>query len=198
MDKISVLQLGNEDWSSTYAMPPEADWVYESELTKIPKRPYCLVFIDKIPSDDEIKLLQKCTKAYCLYVRKGIDIQGNFLRFCISKICKLIRFEDIGIFLKNDLKYYFPKSYGEKFRNNNLGVAYGFKGSIKWHGNCGIELTGDYGEEYNQLAMDNLSKYHKEKVNVDLYEKYSKELEIDNNTQKVGAKVKQMSRSKSR
>lgn len=153
MDKISVLQLGNEDWSSTYTIPPEAEWVYESELTECPKRPYCLVFIDKIPSDDELKLLHKCTKAYCLYVRKGIDIQGNFLKFCISKICKLIRFEDVGIFLENDLKYYFPRSYGEKFRNNNLGIAYGFKGSVKWHGNCGIEICGDFGEEYNQLLF---------------------------------------------
>lgn len=70
MDKISVLQLGNEDWSSTYSIPPEAEWVYESELTECPKRPYCLVFIDKIPTDEELKLLHKCTKAYCLYVRK--------------------------------------------------------------------------------------------------------------------------------
>ncbi|MBQ8084932.1 MAG: MobA/MobL family protein [Lachnospiraceae bacterium] len=53
-------------------------------------------------------------------------------------------------------------------------------------------------EEYDQLAMDNLSKYHKEKVDVDLYENFSKELDKDTSIQKVDTKVKEISKSKSR
>ena len=153
MDKVTVLQLGTEDWSEKYSLPPEAKWNYIEELTESPKRPYCIVFLDRVPTSDELKVLKECTKAYCLFVVKGVPIKGQFAQFCISKICTLIRREDIQHFLDKDLKFYFARSYGEKFKNTNLDIAIDFKGSVKWHGNCGIELSGDFGEEYSQLMF---------------------------------------------
>ena len=153
MDSVSVLQLGEEDWNNVYKLPPEAKWTYAKELKKAPKRPYCLVFLDRVPSAEELKVLWSCTKAYCLYVTEGVRRQGDFKTFCISKLCKLIKKDDIQDFLDNELKFYFAKSYGEKFRNTNLGISHNFKGNINWHGNCGIELSGDFGSEYSQLMF---------------------------------------------
>ncbi len=151
MDNVTVLQLGYEDWSTKYSLPPEAKWTYADHLDDCPKKPYCLVFLDRVPEADELDVLMKCTKAYCLYVTEDVKISGRFFSFCISKICKRIRQKDIQTFLDNELRFYFARSYGEKFRNTNVDIAHGFKGDVKWLGNCGIKLSGDFGEEYGQL-----------------------------------------------
>lgn len=151
MDKVNVLQLGDVDWRDCYNIPTEAKWNFVDKLIDIPKRPYSLVFIDRTPGDGELKLLQECTKAYCLFVVKGIKISSELKKLCICKIAELIDKEDIQTFLDNSLKYYYDKSYGEKFKNTNLSISHNFKGDITWHGNCAIRLNGFYGEEYSQL-----------------------------------------------
>ncbi|MCR4611977.1 MAG: accessory Sec system protein Asp2 [Lachnospiraceae bacterium] len=153
MDNVSVLQLGKEDWREVYNIPSYAKWTYVKTLEDVPKRPYCLVFLDRVPTKDELKLLRKCTKAYCLYITTTVPIKGEFMEFCISKLANKINEKDIQTFLDNELKYFFAKSYGEKFRNTNLDIALDFKGRVEWHGNCGIELEGDFGEEYSQLMF---------------------------------------------
>lgn len=153
MDEISVLQLGTKDWSLTYHLPDYAKWEYVDRLKECPKKPYCIVFIDRKIDDKEVEILMECTKAYCLYVTDQVELTEATKMLCECKKSKNIKLEDVQGFLDNELKFYFPKSYGEKFRNNYLSVAHGYKGSIKWHGNCGIELSDDFGEEYSQLIF---------------------------------------------
>lgn len=153
MDEVSVLQLGTEDWSNSHRIPDFAKWNYCEVLKECPKRPYSIVFLDRNPSINEIKLLFECTKAYCLFITENVNITGELETLSKSKVYKTIKVEDIDTFLGNELKFYFDKPYGEKFKNNNLGIAYGYKGNVKWHGNCGIELSGDFGEEYGQLIF---------------------------------------------
>ncbi len=153
MDEISVLQLGKEDWRNIYTIPDFAKWEYVEKLRECPKRPYCIVFLDRNPSIDEINILMDCSKAYCLYITSEVLMSKEVKKLCKCKMSRMLSKKDIGDFLQNELKFYFPKPYGEKFRNNNLGVAYGYKGSVKWHGNCGVELSGDFGDEYTQLIF---------------------------------------------
>lgn len=153
MDKITVLQLGKEDWSLTHNIPEYAKWEHVEELKECPKKPYCVVFVERNPSKSELEILMECTKAYCLFATPDIDITEETRGYFRSKMCKIICRSDIDAFLEKELKYYFPRPYGEKFRNNYLGVSHEYKGTLKWHGNCGVELSGDFGDEYTQLIF---------------------------------------------
>lgn len=179
MEKISVLQLGTEDWRNVYEMPSEAEWHFCNTIKEEPKHPYCIVFVDRTPTNDEINILMKCTKSYCLYVTENVKQNKEFMHFNKCRVGKYIKKTEIQNFLNNELKNYYPKPYGEKFRFNDISVARDFKGVVRLKGNCFVEVEGDYGKEYNQLLFwRNNIPLSKEKT-IELWLEYEKDPNVD-------------------
>lgn len=153
MDKIHILQLGNEDWSKVYTLPEMADWEYLAEFTEPPEKPYDVVFLDRQPSDGEIGLLYKEAKAHTLFVTDRVDVSGGVEWLFQCKKAKKIAADDIQEFLLQEVRYYYPKPYGEKFDLKNLAISHEFSGAVKWNGNYSVVLNGDFGEEFRQIAF---------------------------------------------
>lgn len=153
MEKVRILQLGKEDWNNIYELPEYVELTYASILKKVPKTPYELVFIDRTPSKEELKLLHQATKAYTLYIVEGIKIDDALQYYMNCKKGKQIARGDIEQFISCEARNYFPNPYGEKFSFRNLSIAQGFPGSITWNGNYSVELEADYGEKINQVAF---------------------------------------------
>lgn len=150
--KINALQLGNTNWKDEYNLPSVVDWNYNQSLSEMPKETFDIVFLDKTPSKSEIEILMDCTKAYCLFVTDKFELTGDVRRFYKSRVGKKLEKKDIQNFLTHELKNFYPKPYGEKFKLQNISVAQSYKGTVKWHGNISVELNSDYGEEYNQVV----------------------------------------------
>lgn len=153
LDKIRILQLGSDNWSLKYSLPDNVDLIFVEKFDLEPKKPYELVFLDRELEEGELAYLQRATKAYTLFVTENVSIQGDTELLYTYKKGQKISHADIQEFLLKESRNYFPSSYGEKFMSTNFSIAQGFNGSVKWDGNCGVELNGEYGDELNQIGF---------------------------------------------
>ena len=150
-DVIKILQLGTRDFNSIYNVPDYLDIEYIEEFIEAPKIQYDMIFVDKILSAEEIKLLYKVTKAYTLYILDDVPLTDKMKTYLMRCRGKLISRDEIQLFLADEAKNYFGKPYGEKQRINNFAIAHGFKGKVSFEGYYSINLEGYYGESFKQI-----------------------------------------------
>lgn len=178
MNNIRVLQLGNEDWGEHYAFPAEVTVIYEPLLTEMPKKPYDVVFLDRQPEGNEYGILQKCVCAHTLFVTEKVLLEGQMKLLFDCKCGQILRETEIQKFLSEELRFYFPSSYGEKFNPSKLAVSEHFAGNIQWDGNYALTLQGDFGEEFQQAAYwrNNIPLFAHQRL--DLWLEYEKDPEV--------------------
>jgi accessory secretory protein Asp2 len=153
LDEIRVLQIGDRDWRERYRLPGGTEFQYAEKFDKAPGRPYDVVFWDREPGEEEIMPLHRATKAYTLFVTEQAALEGQAKRLYECKKGRRLAAGEIQGFLDHELRNYFPKPYGEKFRFQNLAIARGFCGSVEWNGNYSVCLKGDFGEELRQAVF---------------------------------------------
>lgn len=151
-DVINVLQLGTEDWNQKYRLPKNVKLHFEEVLETVPKKPYDLAFIDRKIEDEELAVLHKAVRAYTLYVTEAVAFNEAMAELFLNKKGKRIATQDIQGFLLTEARNYFPGHYGEKYNFKNLAIAQGFQGSVKWEGNQGVVVEGDFGKHFNQIV----------------------------------------------
>lgn len=178
MDKIRVLQLGDEDWSGIYTLPETVEWEYAESFVKEAEKPYDLVFLDRTPQREEIGPLSAAVKAHTLFVTGKVKKAGRVKRLCDSKKAAVLREEEIQRFLTLEAKYYFPKSYGEKFKQAHLAIARGFSGSVQWNGNYSVSLQGEFGECWRQAVFWRHNLPLEPGRVIDLWLEYQKDPEV--------------------
>lgn len=152
-DKIRILQLGMHDWSDLYDLPENVSLTYVEHFNKIPKKPYDMFFLDRQLHKDEMPLLQKAVKTYTVYVTEAVSWTGKQQIFLENKKAKILKPDEIAEFLLHETRNYFSGSYGEKYNMRDLSISQGFKGKVKWNGNCSVSLDGDYGKKLKQIAF---------------------------------------------
>jgi accessory secretory protein Asp2 len=162
LDKIRVLQLGAEDWSRIYALPDGIVWKHEEELAENPEKtgkqgkpekPFDIVFWARAPRAEERGTLYKCTRTHTLFVPESVELDEENHTLYVRLMGKRIADRAIGDFLKRDLLFFFPHSYGEKFQLKSVEIVHDFSGRVAWNGNCEITLCDDFGEEMRQIAF---------------------------------------------
>ena len=160
MDRIKVLQIGNTEidklikglGSEVILEKCSSDSDIEEVLAEA-EREYDVTIMEYCPNSKCIEGLRKVIKTYTLFVINGISLSEDCINMILSKKGRYIDYNVLSAFLQRDLKYYFPTSYGEKYEPNNLSVSDGFTGTIKWNGKCSVDLEGEYGDEYVQVAF---------------------------------------------
>ena len=152
MDIIHILQLGNEDWGQRYTLPEIVELHYADPLKEASKEGYDLIFLDRNPSEQEIRLLHQITKAYTLFVTEQVKLGNEAQWLYECKKGKRIAASDIQDFLIHEARNYYPKPYGEKYDLKNLAVAQDFRGSVRWNGNYNVCMQGDFGTELRQIV----------------------------------------------
>ena len=71
---------------------------------------------------------------------------------CTSRRAKIIDLDTLQKFIDTDIHLFFMHSYGEKFAPQALSISQYFKGKVFWNGFSSVELEGEYGEDYFQIA----------------------------------------------
>lgn len=155
MKTVRVLQLGAEDFSKSIQVSGCAEWYYEPDFSELPEKDFNVIILDREVTREEFDYIIKFSKAYSLFVTETLPLKKEALtqQLFIRKIGKRISAEELEQLLREDLPDYFPGSYGEKYRPQNMSVAQGFKGQVFWRGYEGIDLTGDYGNEMTQIIF---------------------------------------------
>ncbi|MCI8712118.1 MAG: accessory Sec system protein Asp2 [Ruminococcus sp.] len=185
MEEIRILQLGKKNWNNVYTLP---GWVHldhveffgrvedgEEKKPKKSTKPYDMFFFDRTPLEEEIEPLYQAIKAYTLFITKNVEIEGQVAWLCCCKKARHIASTDIQRFLLEETKFYFPKPYGSKFNMRDIAIAQGFSGKVKWNGNYSVELEGEFGEEYQQVAFWRYNIFLEKGQVSDLWLEYKKD-----------------------
>ena len=151
--EIKVLQLGERDWRNIYSIPSNLEYDFFEKFNKEKRSFYDVVFIDKELSDEEIDALYEVTKAYTIFFLDDLFMSKSMKTFFRNKMGKYISKNDIQGFFDTEIRNFFPEPYGEKFKLFNISVAERFKGTVSWRGNCSVDLQGDFGKDFNQIAF---------------------------------------------
>lgn len=182
MDKIKVLQLGNENWIERNMIPENIEFYFadlQSDLEdeRYPKQ-LDLAFVERQLREEEMNCLQKKMRAYTVFFVEGVATTKEMEFFFSRKKGQWIKAEEIQNFLLQDAKDYYPDPYGEKFSLQNVSISRNFKGKVKWNGNYSIELEGDFGEEFTQILSwrNNIPLF--EGQTIDLWLEYQKKGQV--------------------
>lgn len=141
---------GNES-----AKQPETGKEATEKAMKTPPKKlkqFDLVFLGRTPTFDELKELHKLTKAYTLFYTENVEVNGpvNWLITCRKG--EILPTAKVQEFLSKELRNFFPKPYGEKFRTRNMAVTHGFKGDVSWDGSYAACLNGSFGTDWQQIV----------------------------------------------
>ena len=155
METVRVLQLGTEDFSKTMEISACAEWYYEPDFSRLPERDFDVAVLDREITEDEFDYLTRFLRAYCLFVMETTEFKedGAVRRLFARKAGRRVSFEELKCLLRDDLQDYFSGSYGEKCPPYDLSIAWGFGGSVSWRGYEGVDLNGEYGNEFEQIVF---------------------------------------------
>jgi len=189
LEVIRILQLGSSDWSKQYELPNYIDFSYAEHFVEAPRSPYDIVFVARKLLGREMNELMKATKAHTLFVTEDIELDKDLAYLFDCKKGRRIAYADLAAFFAHEARNYFSKPYGEKFRFNNLSIAQGFLGIVSWNGNYSVELEGEYGNTFEQIAFwrNNIPVFEGQAI--DLWLEYKKDPEVE-----VALKVTQFQR----
>ena len=152
MNKISVLQVGNEDLSLTLHIPDFVDWNYVDDLKEATERSYDVCVLNRCVNKEEAYILLKKIRAYTLFLLDDVNVDKWTTWICTSRRAKVLNIETLQEFIDEDIHLFYSYTYGEKFVPQTLSISQSFKGSVFWNGYSGVELEGDYGDDFYQIA----------------------------------------------
>lgn len=152
MDEIRALQIGAQDWNQLYRIPPNITLTHAVVYKEQGDAPYDLMFWDRAPEWEELGALYRASKAYTLFVPEDVALDENQQALYTLRMGKRLARSGIQEFFSKEARFYFPNSYGEKYRLGAVVVSPCFQGGVRWHGNQGLELSGDFGKEYRQAV----------------------------------------------
>ena len=152
MNKISVLQVGNEDLSLQLHIPDYVEWNYINDLGLAKERGYDVCVLNRCVNEKEARVLLKKVRAYTLFLLDDVHVDQWTTWICTSRRARVLDIQTLQEFIDEDIQLFFTNPYGEKFIPQNLSISQSFKGSVFWNGFSGVELEGDYGDDYYQVA----------------------------------------------
>lgn len=153
MGDIKALALTTEDWNSVYNIPDSVAMVCNEDLEVMSKTLYDITFINRIPTAKEMGiLLKKCTKAYTVFVTDNVEITEKLKKIIECRKAQIIKESALQDFFDKDIRNFFSSPYGEKKFLQNIAISHNFKGSVRWNGGNTIDLEGDFGDVFGQIA----------------------------------------------
>ena len=171
MNRISVLQIANENWQHQYEIPSNIAWTFvkpEDIMSLLPEdigilkkdgkkpkaaKPYDVVLVDTVEHFEYITVLDSLIQVYRLFYHERCQITTKTLeRFLLRKRAVQSTFEDPAQMLYLFSRGFSSKQSGTKLSVNHLAVNPSFSGQINYEGTNYLRLCGQYGEDYQTVA----------------------------------------------
>lgn len=152
MNKISVLQVGNEDLSLRLHIPDYVEWNNINDLKDATERSYDVCVLNRCVNEKEARILLKKIRAYTMFLLDDVDVDQWTTWICTSRRVRVLDIQTLQEFVNDDIQLFFSYTYGEKYDPHSLSISQSFKGSVSWDGFSGVELEGDYGNDFYQVA----------------------------------------------
>ena len=166
--------MGNEDLSLQLHIPDYVEWNCINDLDEATKRSYDVCVVNRCVNEKEARVLLKKVRAYTLFLLDDVHVDQWTTWICTSRRARVLDIQTLQEFIDEDIHLFFTNPYGEKFIPQNLSISQSFKGSVFWNGFSGVELEGDYGNDFYQVAYwrGNIPVFQDQSINFWLeYEK---------------------------
>ncbi len=166
--------MGNEDLSLQLHIPDYVEWNYTNDLGLAKERGYDVCILNRCVNEKEARILLKKVRAYTLFLLDDVHVDQWTTWICTSRRARVLDIQTLQEFIDEDIHLFFTNPYGEKFIPQNLSISQSFKGSVFWDGFSGVELEGNYGNDFYQVAYwrGNIPVFQDQSINFWLeYEK---------------------------
>lgn len=166
--------MGNEDLSLQLHIPDYVEWNYTNDLGLAKERGYDVCILNRCVNEKEARILLKKVRAYTLFLLDDVHVNQWTTWICTSRRARVLDIQTLQEFIDEDIHLFFTNPYGEKFIPQNLSISQSFKGSVFWDGFSGVELEGNYGNDFYQVAYwrGNIPVFQDQSINFWLeYEK---------------------------
>lgn len=144
--------MGNEDLSLQLHIPDYVEWNYTNDLGLAKERGYDVCVLNRCVNEKEARILLKKIRAYTLFLLDDVQVDQWTTWICTSRRARILDLETLQEFINEDIHLFYSYTYGEKYDPHSLSISQSFKGSVFWNGFSGVELEGDYGHDYYQIA----------------------------------------------
>lgn len=144
--------MGNEDLSLQLHIPDYVEWNYINDLKEAIERGYDVCILNRCVNEKEARILLKKIRAYTLFLLDDVQVDQWTTWICTSRRARVLDIQTLQEFINEDIHLFYSYTYGEKYDPHSLSISQSFKGSVFWNGFSGVELEGDYGHDYYQIA----------------------------------------------
>ena len=144
--------MGNEDLSLQLYIPDYVEWNYINDLKEAIERGYDVCILNRCVNEKEARILLKKIRAYTLFLLDDVQVDQWTTWICTSRRARVLDIQTMQEFINEDIHLFYSNTYGEKYDPHSLTISQSFKGSVFWNGFSGVELDGDYGNDFYQVA----------------------------------------------
>ena len=144
--------MGNEDLSLQLYIPDYVEWNYINDLKEAIERGYDVCILNRCVNEKEARILLKKIRAYTLFLLDDVQVDQWTTWICTSRRARVLDIQTMQEFINEDIHLFYSNTYGEKYDPHSLSISQSFKGSVFWNGFSGVELYGDYGNDFYQVA----------------------------------------------
>lgn len=144
--------MGNEDLSLQLHIPDYVEWNYINDLKDATERSYDVCVLNRCINEKEARILLKKIRAYTLFLLDDVQVDQWTTWICTSRRARVLDIQTLQEFINEDIHLFYSYTYGEKYDPHSLSISQSFKGNVFWDGFSGVELEGDYGNDFYQVA----------------------------------------------
>lgn len=144
--------MGNEDLSLQLHIPDYVEWNYINDLKEAIERGYDVCILNRCVNEKEARILLKKIRAYTLFLLDDVQVDQWTTWICTSRRARVLDIQTLQEFINEDIHFFYSYTYGEKYDPHSLSISQSFKGNVFWDGFSGVELEGDYGNDFYQIA----------------------------------------------
>lgn len=144
--------MGNEDLSLRLHIPDYVEWNNINDLKDATERSYDVCVLNRCINEKEARILLKKIRAYTLFLLDDVQVDQWTTWICTSRRARVLDIQTLQEFINEDIHLFYSYTYGEKYDPHSLSISQSFKGNVFWDGFSGVELEGDYGNDFYQVA----------------------------------------------
>lgn len=184
-----ILQIGIDNWAHHYEIPESMDWYYFCPNSPLALRKMMemegISSFHSILIEDGRYLVDLLPfiyhiEPYTLFYNQDFKTADSIILDFLKKRCaQSVDFSDPQRLLNDLSTSLFSGGYGDKLFPASIQIHPSFDGSISYQGFEYLQLEGDFGEDYSQVAFWNYNFVSEKERPIELWLEYEKTKDID-------------------
>ena len=187
--KYKILQIGPENWRDTLALPAQLDWYHvlpnkPSAIQKIMDENdldhfHAVILTDGAYLVDLLPFTSSLEPYTVFYPEQFVSQEQNIQNLIKQHCMQAKDLTDRQGFVRDLSTSLFEGGYGDKLSPATIRIHPSFQGSVSYQGFEHLELEGDFGKNYTQLASWAYNQTVQAHSPIELWLEYEKSGPVD-------------------